>query len=220
MRIFPALHAQSSDDLISLFSEIDDLVTGYHIDIMDGKFVPAHTGSAQLTNQIDTLTENILWVHLMVNNPRAYMTELEVKPESIITFHYEAVLSTDLEQLTEYCEQRQWRPSLALNPETRLIDVGHLLHYFDQITIMTVNPGASGQPFISSCLEKIEHLVAYRAAQETSFQIAVDGGITRNIITQLALLNVDAVATHSAVFENQLPRQKLKTLLTDLKSVK
>lgn len=213
MRIFPALESQTSDDLISLFSEIDDLVSGYHIDIMDGQFVPAHRASPELANHIDTLTENILWVHLMVNNPRLYMTELEVKPGSIITFHYEAVLPTDLEQLAQYCEQRQWRPSLALNPRTSLNDVIHMVHYFDHITLMSVSPGASGQAFITDSFEKIKHLAAYRAAQEASFEIAIDGGVTQKLIKDLKLLSVDAVATHSAVFNNESPYQNIEMLL-------
>jgi len=217
MRIFPAPHTQNIQELTTLFKELDPFVPGYHIDIMDGEFVPATMGSIQLTNQLDTLTPRVLWVHLMVKNPLAYIKQLRLKSESIISFHYESIQPAEREEIIGLIEQNLWRASLAINPETPIGSVLQLTHGVSHLTLMAVHPGAAGQEFLPETWEKIEHLIAYRAAQEFSFEIAVDGGTTTDILSDLKEYGVNAVATHSALFKNDTPLlnlQKLSELFT------
>jgi len=212
MLIFPAPHSQDSTELITIFKELDPLCAGYHIDVMDGQFVPNSMGTPALINAADKATDHPLWIHLMVNNPRAFIDQLTLKPNSIVTFHYEAVQKEALVDLAEYIEHKNWRPSLAINPKTPVKDIFYLYHEVDHIVIMSVEPGAAGQAFLTGTFNKVGQLALFRAAKELGFTIAIDGGVTTDNAPQLKAAGANAVAVCSALFKTENAAEALKEL--------
>jgi len=201
MLIFPSFHHQTVQALTDLLALFDPLVAGYHIDIMDGKFVPHIMGSHPLTNAIRTATTEQLWVHLMVQDPILWIEQLHLNPGDIVSAHYES-LSGNYKLFIAAAHQKKLVPSLAINPETSIETVAPLLKWFNHVVIMSVKPGASGQTFLPNTFEKIKELNRWQKTHNTSLTITVDGGVNANNIAQLKQLGVDAVAVTHALFEN------------------
>lgn len=212
MLIFPAPHSQDSNELKTIFTELNPLCAGYHIDVMDGEFVPHTMGNPELINSIDKATDHPLWVHLMVKNPRNFIDKLTIKPNSIIAFHYEVVKKEDIIDLAEYIEHKNWRPSLAINPKTPVEDIFYLCHEIDHITLMSVEPGAAGQTFLPNTFKKVEKLNIYRIAEEFSLTIAVDGGVTIENSIKLKKIGANAIAVCSTIFNADNPKEALEKL--------
>lgn len=212
MRIFLSPPLQDIQKLKELFSIFDPLCDGYHIDIMDGTFVPQTMGSIDLTNQIAQATKKPLWVHLMVSDPQTYFKKLTLSAGSIVSFHYEAVAHNQIEEYAEQLEHMNLVPSLAINPKTSAKKVAPLAHYFEHFLIMSVEPGQAGQTFLPKTYGKLKKLMVYKTVHELSLTLSVDGGITTNNISRLKRLGVAIIATTSAVFNQPEPLLALKKL--------
>jgi ribulose-phosphate 3-epimerase len=217
MFIFPSFHHQNIQDLVILFNLFDSLVPGYHVDIMDGKFVPHTMGSLALTHAIRNATTEQLWVHLMVHNPLQYLEQLQLNQSDVVSAHYEALSdnSDNCDLFINACAQKKLIPSLAINPEIPIKTILPLLKSFHHVVIMSVNPGASGQTFLVNTFEKIKELNTWRKTHNPSLSITVDGGVNTNNIAKLKQSGIDAVAITSALFEtsNTVDNfNKLKTL--------
>lgn len=206
--IFPSLTSQNRHDLAHMITLLEPFCHGFHVDIADGNFVPATLGSIETVHFIRSRTTRQLWVHLMVEDPLAYVQQLQLNPGDTITFHTEAVKDTS--PLIEELEHKRLEPGIAINPETALTSMAGFCTLVGQITIMTVKPGASGQPFIADMYKKIEMLNALRASQECSFSIAVDGGITLDIAKKLIYYGVNKIAVGSAIMNASDPADALK----------
>lgn len=206
--IFPSLTSQKRHDLEQMISILAPFCHGFHIDIADGNFVPATLGSIELVHFIRSYTDKQLWVHLMVEDPLSYVQQLTLHPGDTVTFHNEAVKDTN--PIIEALEHKRLEPGIAINPETSLTSMAGFCTLVGQITLMTVNPGASGQPFITDMYKKIEMLNALRASQECSFAIAVDGGITLDIAKKLIYYGVNKIAVGSAIMTASNPAEALK----------
>ncbi|MCF7899922.1 hypothetical protein K9K77_00240 [Candidatus Babeliales bacterium] len=212
MFIFPAPTQQTIKDLLPVFEMFNGLCIGYHIDIMDGLFVPSTQGSMELVNQFPQYTDNQLWIHLMVHNPQEYIEQLTIPEESIITFHYEAVELDEAEYCAQLIKQKNMRPSLAINPNTPLSGPLCLINEFDHFLIMAVQPGTSGQPFIQKTTTRLKELDIYRKTQNSHLSLAVDGGITQDIIPTLQSLHVDHASVTSGIFNTPNPAASFKLL--------
>jgi len=204
MFIFPSNHSQNINQLTGLIAQLDQLVPGYHVDIMDGHYVPHTMGSLELTHQIRSLTQKQLWVHLMVNNPISWVELLQLNPSDIVSVHYETI-TKDYERFIKTAEHNQLVASLAVNPETPVTKITPLLPYFKHVLLMSVNPGASGQAFISGTFEKINELIDWQKKNFSSLTITVDGGVNQSNIKQLKELNVAAVAVTNGLFNDFNP---------------
>ena len=205
MFIFPSPTQQTIKELQPVFEIFNGLCAGYHIDIMDGKFVPQTMGSVSLVNQLHKYTDNQLWIHLMVQNPKNYIEKLSIAPGSIITFHYEAVELEQAEELAQLIREKNMRPSLAINPNTQLSGPLCLTHAFDHFLIMAVKPGKSGQPFIQKTITRLQELDVYQRTQNSHLSLAVDGGITTETIIPLQSLNIDHIGVTSGIFNTPDP---------------
>lgn len=211
MMIFPSLTTQNEEQIVDTLSMLDPYCHGFHVDIMDGNFVPHTFGSIELTHFIRQQTQKPLWIHLMVEHPLTYINQLQLHPGDTVTFHIETVKDTN--PLLEALEHKQLEPGIALKPETPLTSMATFCTLVGQITIMTVNPGASGQPFIADTYKKIEMLSALRASQECSFAIAIDGGVTLDIAKKLIYYGVNKIAVGSAVMTAPNPVEALKKFI-------
>ena len=124
-----------------------------HIDIMDGKFVENKTWTFGEMKDIVKYSHKLLDVHLMVCNPKKYIDDYALLNTDRITFHYEAV--KDINEMIEYVKNYGLKVGLAINPDTKPEVVFPYLKDLDQVLVMSVFPGKSGQSFIEESTNKI-----------------------------------------------------------------
>lgn len=198
LSLYPSLIAADQLNLKDAISNLEKWCQGFHCDVMDNHFVPNLTWGAPTVNALDQATEKPLWVHLMVTNPLGMLKQLELKPGSLLSFHFES--TRDPEEVINRIKEKKWRSSLVLSPKTTLEASFSLLHLLDQLLIMSVEPGAGGQAFISDSLKKIEHLAAKRAELNLPFTIGVDGGINQQNIASVCSAGGQELVVGTAVF--------------------
>jgi len=196
--IYPSLLAANPNAIDSLVKQLEPLCPGFHIDIMDHKFVPYTGISIEKTNFLAKITYRQLWVHLMVESPELYLSQLQLPPDSIVTFHIESI--NHPEQTIKTILEKKLLPGLAINPKTNVDEVFQYLDQLHQVLIMSVEPGTSGQSFLEKTLSKIDPLVGYRNTSGIKFKIAMDGGINTKNVTTLIQKGVDQFAIGSDIF--------------------
>lgn len=146
-----------------------------HIDIMDGKFVSNKTWTTSEVRKFTSYSTLPLEVHLMVNNPSKYIEDYALMNTSIIIFHYEAV--KDINEMINKVKLYGLKVGIAINPETNINVLIPYLNMIDEVLIMSVHPGKSGQSFIEESLEKISALKNIILESNYKTIISVDGGI-------------------------------------------
>lgn len=208
--IFPSL---ISADIMNLRGEIEKLdphCDGYHIDVMDNQFVPNLTWGSQFVNAIANTTQKPLFVHLMVKDPTNWIDELNLTQHSSIVIHIESegIARKNLMRIKE----RYLNAGIALNPQSSVETIFHVLDLVDSVLLMSVEPGLSGQTFLPEVLKKIDPILGYRQAQGLKFHLAMDGGIGQNNIARLALLGVEQFGIASAIFDEPNQLKALKEL--------
>ena len=143
-----------------------------HIDVMDGHFVPNITIGVPVVKSIRKITDLVLDVHLMIENPEKYIEPFVKAGADIITFHYEAVDNVD--EIIEKIKSYGIKAGMSIKPKTSPDEVIKFLPKLDLLLVMTVEPGFGGQEFMHDCAEKIPTIK--QNALETLI-IQVDGGI-------------------------------------------
>lgn len=146
-----------------------------HVDIMDGKFVENKTWTISEVKKIVSYSKLPLDVHLMVENPPKYIEDYALLNTSYITFHYEAV--KDIDKMINEIKNYGLKVGIAINPETDEKVLYPYLSKIDQVLVMSVHPGKSGQSFIENTPNKIENLKQEIINQNAKTIISVDGGI-------------------------------------------
>ena len=156
----------------------------YHIDIMDGHFVPNITLSPCFVEAFKRVADKPLDCHLMVTNPQDYIQPLKNAGADIICFHAEAV-SNYAFRIIKAIKDTGCQVGAVFSPATPLESARYYLHLLDKITIMTVDPGFAGQPFIAGMLSKIEQ--AKRLKEENGYRyiIEVDGSCNERTFDKL-----------------------------------
>jgi ribulose-phosphate 3-epimerase len=177
---------------------------------MDGHFVPNLTWGPLFINAISRKTNRQLWVHLMVDNPTPYLTQLEIPAGSIISFHIES--SKDKVGTIKHIKEKKWIPSIAINPKTPVEELFPFLNVVQQILVMSVEPGFSGQQFLPFVIAKIETLIAYRTMHKLSFTLAMDGGLNAETIPMVSECGIDQYAIGSAIFKPTHPVENIQKL--------
>lgn len=191
-----------SSDFGHLAQEIASLnISGadlYHLDIMDGHFVPNLSFGNPLVKAIAPLAMLPLDAHLMVTNPGAFVESFSQMGVKYFSFHQETVYHPH--RLIQEIKAAGMKAGIALNPATPLSTLDEILPDADFILIMSVNPGFSGQAFISNMLRKVEHLKESITAQTLSTLIQVDGGVTADNARALIDAGADILVSASYVF--------------------
>lgn len=162
-----------------------------HLDIMDGKFVDAKNYTFSDIIKIIDNSPKKLDVHLMVSNPKQYLSDYASLNAEYITFHYEAV--TDPNILIEQIKEYGLKVGISINPDTSVEKIIPFLKDIDQVLVMSVEPGLGGQQFIDQVIIKIQALNLLRENNDYQYIISVDGGINDQNIQQLKDGNVDMV---------------------------
>ncbi len=211
MQIFPSLTSQNQDELHDQIRLLGTSCAGFHVDIMDGQFVHQKMGSPQLANDIVRMTRKQLWFHIMAQDPLKIIKELKPHKGDIVSFH--ASSNYDYHEIIEELEHKNVLPCIALNPSTPITVLNNAIHAIDHVTIMSVEPGKSGQKFLPGTLAKLQRLNAFRAANECKLTIAVDGGVNKKNIEKLIALGVNQVAISSGIFAQDDPLEALQELI-------
>ena len=175
-KILPSILSADFANLERDIKELENIgIDMFHIDVMDGNFVPNISFGFPIIEAIRPKTDKVFDCHLMIANPENYVEQFCKIGCDMISFHIEATNHAD--RLIQVIKDNGKKAGIVLNPQTSLESIKYLLPKVDYVLIMTVNPGFGGQKFIPEMLEKIEELAKIREEKNYNFLIEVDGGI-------------------------------------------
>ncbi|MGB0375817.1 MAG: ribulose-phosphate 3-epimerase [Flavobacteriaceae bacterium] len=182
----------------------------FHIDIMDGVFVPNISFGMPVLKAIQQHATKPLDVHLMIVDPDRYTETFAQLGASILTVHYEACahLHRSLQNIKSFGMQA----GVALNPHTPVSLLEDLLPEIDLVCLMSVNPGFGGQSFIERTYAKVEQLSAMILQQNTSTKIEIDGGVSSANAAKLIAAGADVLVAGSFVFRSEDPLTTIEQL--------
>jgi ribulose-phosphate 3-epimerase len=169
-----------------------------HIDIMDGHFVPAITFGPLMIAAVRTVTSLPLDVHLMITEPERQIDACANAGATTIAVHVEA--TPHLHRLVSQIHARGVKASAAINPATPVAALSDIVSDLDQVLVMSVNPGLTGQPFIPHSLQKVADVQALVAATGSRAEIAVDGGVDVRNAGALVKAGASVLVAGAAVF--------------------
>ena len=170
-----------------------------HCDIMDAHFVPNLSFGPHTIKAIRTQFKHIfLDVHLMLERPDRYIDTFAQSGADLISFHIEA--NSNPQETIKRCKKLDIKVGICIKPHTDIHDLIPLLKNLDIVTVMSVEPGFSGQSFIELSHKKIAWLKTYRQKNQLRFLIQVDGGITLSHIKFLVTSGADILTIGSSIF--------------------
>jgi len=182
----------------------------YHLDVMDGVFVPNISFGIPVIEFINKHTLKPLDVHLMIVQPERYITHFKNVGANILTVHIEA--STHLHRTLQAIKQEGMKAGVALNPHTNVEQLEPTLEEIDLVCLMSVNPGFGGQAFIEGTYRKVEKLKSMIANAGLETKIEIDGGVTSANAKQLIDAGADVLVAGSFVFKAKNPTQTIAEL--------
>jgi ribulose-phosphate 3-epimerase len=185
----------------------------FHIDVMDGVFVPNISFGMPVISAIKKHAKKTLDVHLMIVNPDQYIPTFKKIGADILTVHYEAC--THLHRTLQAIKAEGMKAGVALNPHTPISVLEDVIKDVDMVCIMSVNPGFGGQSFIENTYKKVQQLKNLIEFSEADTLIEIDGGVTNKNANQLIEAGADVLVAGSYVFGAKNP---LETI-ADLKSL-
>jgi len=175
----------------------------FHIDIMDGVFVPNISFGMPVLDAINKHAKKIIDVHLMIVDPDRYIATFKKLGADVLTVHYEAC--THLHRTLQAIKAEGMKAGVALNPHTNIDLLEDVIQDIDLVCIMSVNPGFGGQSFIENTYSKVEKLKALINRKNASTIIEIDGGVTNKNAKQLTDAGADVLVAGSYVFGAQDP---------------
>lgn len=184
----------------------------FHIDIMDGVFVPNISFGMPVLEAIQRHAKKPLDVHLMIVQPERYLETFKNLGAEIITVHYEAC--PHLHRTLQQIKSLGCKTGVALNPHTPVNVLEDILHDIDLVLIMSVNPGFGGQKFIDHTYEKVRKVRKMASDRGLNTLIEIDGGVTTSNAKALVEAGADALVAGSFVFNSANPTQTIQDLKT------
>lgn len=182
----------------------------FHIDIMDGVFVPNISFGFPVMEAIHKHAKKPLDVHLMIKDPNPYLADFKKAGAEILTVHYEAC--THLHRTIQEIKALGMKAGIALNPHTPVHLLEEIIEDLDLVLIMSVNPGFGGQKFIPSAVEKVRRLKRLITEKNASVIIEVDGGVNLETGKLLVEAGADALIAGSFVFNSENPQKTIEAL--------
>ena len=182
----------------------------FHIDVMDGVFVPNISFGMPVLKSIAAHAEKPLDVHLMIVQPERYIDTFAALGSYILTVHYEA--STHLHRTLQSIKAKGMKAGVALNPHTAIDLLEPIINDIDLVCLMSVNPGFGGQSFIESTFEKVKRLSDMIKKAGASTQIEIDGGVTNQNAKQLIECGANVLVAGSFVFSSKNPIETISGL--------
>src|SRR5574341_233531 len=204
VKIAPSVLSADFGDLAVEVAKVEGGADLFHVDVMDGHFVPNITIGPLVVEAIRRRTRVPLDVHLMIQNPERYIGAFVQAGASYLTVHAE--VCPHLHRTIQQIRETGAKPGVALNPSTSLHTVDHVLDQVDLILLMSVNPGFGGQSFIPFVLKKIEELARRLQRQDPRPELEVDGGIKIENCRAVAQAGATILVAGSAIFGAPDPR--------------
>lgn len=184
----------------------------FHIDVMDGLFVPNISFGMPVIQAMTKHTKKPLDVHLMIVDPDRYLRHFKELGAAVITVHYEAC--NHLHRTLQNLRNLGVKAGVALNPHTPVSVLAEVLTLTDLVCLMGVNPGFGGQSFIARTYEKVRQLKAMITTQGADTKIEIDGGVTSANARQLVDAGADVLVAGSFVFKSENPMEAIVALKT------
>lgn len=182
----------------------------FHIDIMDGVFVPNISFGFPVMEAIKKHAKKPLDVHLMIVNPDRYIGVFKKAGADILTVHYEAC--THLHRTVQAIKSENMEAGVALNPHTPILLLEDIIRDIDLVLIMSVNPGFGGQKFIENTYRKVEAVKNLIVKTGSKAKIEVDGGVNLENTPKLVNAGADVLVAGSFVFGSSNPSATIAAL--------
>ncbi|SEL06688.1 ribulose-phosphate 3-epimerase [Aquimarina amphilecti] len=182
----------------------------FHIDIMDGVFVPNISFGMPVLRDIAKHATKTIDVHLMIVDPDRYIKTFADLGSNILTVHYEAC--THLHRTLQAIKAEGMKAGVAINPHTNVSLLEDTIKDIDLVCIMSVNPGFGGQSFIENTYKKIKQLKEIIDRNSANTVIEIDGGVTNKNAKQLVEAGADVLVAGSYVFKSEDPIQTIAGL--------
>lgn len=182
----------------------------FHIDIMDGVFVPNISFGMPVLAAITKYAKKTLDVHLMIIDPDRYIKTFAELGANILSVHYEACIH--LHRTIQAIKAEGMKACVVLNPHTNVDLLEDTINDIDMVCIMSVNPGFGGQSFIENTYSKVEKLKALITRKNASTLIQVDGGVTDKNAVQLVKAGADVLVAGNYIFKAANPTQTIADL--------
>ncbi len=202
------LHLQESVDIVNRWADI------FHLDIMDGTFVPNISFGFPVVEAIAKVAEKPMDVHLMIVHPEKYIERFAKAGASMISFHAEAALSegSDPGEILDLIRRNGCKAGLVINPDIPVETLFPYLEKADYVLIMSVFAGFGGQKFIEATYERVRAVKAEIQRLGTQCLIEVDGGVGAANADALAQAGVDLFVAGSAVFKAENPETVIRAI--------
>ena len=184
----------------------------FHIDIMDGVFVPNISFGTPIMDILKINAKKPLDVHLMIINPDNYIEKFAELGSKVLTVHFEAC--NHLHRTIQRIKSLNMKAGVAINPHTPVSSLEAIIKEIDLVCIMSVNPGFGGQSFIETTYQKIEDLKSLIKKHNSNALIEIDGGVTSNNAKKLVEKGADVLVAGSFVFKSDNPTNTISTLST------
>ena len=182
----------------------------FHIDIMDGVFVPNISFGMPVLKAIAAHAKKPLDVHLMIVDPDRYIETFAALNAAVLTVHYEAC--THLHRSLQKIKASGMKAGVALNPHTPVALLNDCIQDIDVVCLMSVNPGFGGQSFIEQTYAKVKALKILIEERNASTKIEIDGGVTDQNAEALVDAGADILVAGSFVFKSENPIATIETL--------
>ena len=187
----------------------------FHLDVMDGVFVPNISFGMPIINSIAKHASKTLDAHLMIIDPDRYIKTFADLGVDYLTVHYEAC--THLHRTLQAIKAEGMKAGVALNPHSNINLLEDTINDIDLVCIMSVNPGFGGQSFIENTYSKVEKLKEMITKKNATTLIQIDGGVTNKNAKQLAEAGADILVAGSYIFRSENPTDTIVELNNLLK---
>ena len=184
----------------------------FHLDVMDGRFVPNLSFGLPVIEQIRQATGKVCDVHLMILEPEKFAADFKKAGADILTVHIEVCqhLHRNIQQIKALGMQA----GVAINPHTPMLMLEDILEDIDLVCVMSVNPGFGGQKFIPSTLGRIRQLRQMIDERKPEVKIEVDGGVTLENAPSIVQAGADVLVAGNTVFKSTDPVKTIEALLS------
>ena len=182
----------------------------FHIDIMDGVFVPNISFGMPVLEAINKHAKKTIDVHLMIVDPDRYIKTFKSLGADVLTVHYEAC--THLHRTLQAIKAEGMKAGVALNPHTNVNLLEDTINDIDLVCIMSVNPGFGGQSFIENTYKKVKELKEIITRNGAATLIEIDGGVTSKNAVQLVAAGADVLVAGNFVFKAENPIETISDL--------
>jgi ribulose-phosphate 3-epimerase len=182
----------------------------FHVDVMDGHFVPNISFGYSIITQIARVAKKPLDVHLMISNPEPFIDVVKKAGAWNVTVHYETCMH--LHGTLQSIKEAGMKAGVVINPHTPVEQLKDVVADVDLVLLMSVNPGFGGQKFIQATFERVKRLKELLVSKNSKALIEVDGGVDTTNAAQLVRCGVDVLVAGSSVFNSANPHETISNL--------